>query len=122
MFVSFVWVYSTMDLTKACAKHQYIIDSLTDPLVFAGQQMQVAPVHGFYEGIAKLQIIPKHNVSFVKLLKECGKNINIDHYITLLTNHVPSQHPQRSFFKLVFTIEGSCMLNPINIHTPISTN
>ena len=80
MFVSFVWVYLTMGLTKAFAKHQYIIDSLTNPLAFAGQQMKVTPVHGFNEATTKLWIMLKLDISFVKLVKECGKDIKIHHF------------------------------------------
>ena len=113
MLVTFVFVYLTMDLTKAFDKHQFIIDSLTNPLAFAGQQMKVTPVHGFNEAITKLCIMLKPNLAYEKALKECGKGINIDHYITLVINRVHSQCPQRSYFQLVFTIKGNHMFTPL---------
>ena len=68
MLVSFVLVYLTMDLTKAFDKHQFIVDSLTNPIAFAGQQINVNPAHGFIESITKLQIILKPELSYIKAL------------------------------------------------------
>ena len=111
-----------MDLTETIEKHQFIADSLTNHLAFAVQQMKVAPVHGFNKAVTKLCIMLKPDITYVKALKECSKDIDTNHYITLLINHVHFHHPQRSHFKLVFTIEGNHISNPVDIHTPIRAN
>ena len=71
-----------MDLTDDLQKHIQIIESITKPLVFVGQQLQVTPVSAFDYAMAELRDLLKPDCSCVQCLEEQSKDINIDVYIS----------------------------------------
>ena len=77
-----------MDVTDAYHKHTCIIDSLVDPLVFAGQQLQLTPPSEFEGAMLELRDDVKPDLPCVCLMEEHGEDINIDVYFSSLVGNL----------------------------------